>query len=88
VRGQISSTMTRAERVAQHEYNRRRYLPSQLDAARRKVRALENEAERYGMRELLENTVHLDRAWDRAVIEAQIETEAKGGSIGFGEALR
>lgn len=45
--------MTRAERVAWQEYNRRRYLPDQLDAARRKVAALEVEAARYGMTELL-----------------------------------
>lgn len=31
-----------------------RYLPGQLERARRKVTALENEARRYGMTELLE----------------------------------
>ena len=35
-------------------YGRTRYLPSQLDAARRKVAALENEARRYGMLHLLD----------------------------------
>ena len=72
MRGHISRTMTRAERVAQHEYNRRRYLPSQIDAARRKVLALENEALRYGMTELLTNTAHLDRAWDIAPCEDNV----------------
>ena len=33
---------------------RLRYLPAQLSAARHKVRALENEARRYGMAELIE----------------------------------
>lgn len=78
-------TMTRAEREAVYEYNRRRYLPSQLEAARRKVEALENEAKRYGMTELLTHIEHYDRAWDRAVAHAQNEAAAKGGSIGFGE---
>jgi hypothetical protein len=36
------------------EKARRRYLPSQIDAARAKVRALENEARRYGMTDLLD----------------------------------
>lgn len=31
-----------------------RYLPAQLEAARRKVAALETEARRYGMHDLLE----------------------------------
>lgn len=34
--------------------NRQRRLPDQLDCARRKVAALENEARRYGMTDLLE----------------------------------
>ena len=39
----------------QQQHNARlRYLPAQLAAARHKVRALENEARRYGMAELLE----------------------------------
>ena len=33
---------------------RLRYLPAQLEAARHKVRALENEARRYGLADLLE----------------------------------
>lgn len=39
---------------ADPRYDRARYLPGQLEAARRKVVALENEARRYGMVELLE----------------------------------
>ena len=77
--------MSGAEREAVAEYNRRRYLPAQLEAARRKVEALENEARRYGMTELLTRIEHYDRAWDRAVVDAQNEAAAKGGSIGFGE---
>lgn len=34
--------------------DRKRYLPIQLEATRRKLRMLENEARRYGMTELLE----------------------------------
>ena len=49
---------TQAERVKygpqQQHTARLRYLPAQLEAARHKVRALENEARRYGMAELLE----------------------------------
>lgn len=71
-----------------HLEYRQRYLPIALERTRAKLIELENEARRYGMKELLTNPVHLDRAWDRMVVEAQVETEAKGGSIGFGEALR
>lgn len=34
-------------------YHRARYLPAQLEAARAKVRMLENEARRYGLHDLL-----------------------------------
>lgn len=68
--------------------NRQRRLPEQLEAARRKVAALECEARRYGMGELLRNPAHLDRAWDRAITEAQDDARLRGGSIGFGEAFR
>lgn len=37
------------------EAYRIRYLPQQLEAARRKVAALENEARRYGFVDLLES---------------------------------
>lgn len=43
-----------AERYQEY---RLRYLPVQLEAARRKVALLENEARRYGMTDLLENAV-------------------------------
>lgn len=80
--------MSPVEREATREYFRRRRLPGQIDAARRKLLSLENEARRYGMNELLTNPVHVDRAWDREIGRAQDEAEAKGGSIGFGETLR
>lgn len=80
------------DHMGEREYraiiNRQRRLPEQLDAARRKVTALENEARRYGMSELLRNPVHVDMAWDRAIIEAQNDARLMGGSIGFREVLR
>ncbi|GFM29249.1 hypothetical protein [Novosphingobium sp. PY1] len=36
------------------EDRRRRYLPRQIEATRRKLALLEREAERYGMHELIE----------------------------------
>lgn len=39
--------------LSEAEISRIRRLPGMLDAARRKVRALEREAERYGFRDLL-----------------------------------
>jgi hypothetical protein len=59
-----------AVRQYEHECHRRRYLPGQLRAARHKVKALEAEARRYGMKELLTNTEHVDEAWDRAIEDA------------------
>lgn len=47
--------------------NRQRRLPEQLNAARRKVVALEREARRYGMIELLSDPKHVNRAWDEAI---------------------
>lgn len=35
------------------EYERRKYLPGQIEATRRKLAMLEREAARYGMRDLL-----------------------------------
>lgn len=43
--------MSAADRYLEH---RVRYLPMALEAARRKVAALENEARRYGMTDLVE----------------------------------
>lgn len=78
--------------MTEREYFRERRqitnLPGQLEAARRRVRDLENKARRYGMTELLTNPQHLDDAWDRTVWKAQEAVEAHGGSIGFGEAGR
>lgn len=53
-----------AEQERWLEY-RVRYLPGQLASARHKVRALEAEAKRYGMKELLSDPVHADRAFER-----------------------
>jgi len=59
--------------------HRVRYLPIALDRARRKVAALEREAQRYGFTDLLDearslkardvltNPGTVDRAWDREV---------------------
>ena len=43
------------EQEYQRLQNKMRRLPNQLEAARRRVAALENEACRYGMTELLES---------------------------------
>lgn len=40
--------------LTEFKYYRQRYLPGQIKAAREKLKALENEARRYGMTELLE----------------------------------
>jgi hypothetical protein len=39
--------------MTEQEYRRRSYLPGQIEATRRKLAALENEARRYGMDELV-----------------------------------
>ncbi len=66
--------------MSQREYmslcNRMRRLPLQLEAARRKVEALEREALRYGMTELVNS------AWNDTIREAQVEAAIRGGSIG------
>lgn len=50
--------VTRDERLARYVAHRMVYLPIALDNARRKVRALETEAARYGMTDLLEVGEH------------------------------
>jgi len=54
----IASAMAREDinprLVRSQNYDRARYLPGQLAAARKKVKMLENEARRYGMLELIE----------------------------------
>lgn len=57
--------------MTEAEYRRRLYLPRQLDAARRKVVALEREAKRYGMIELLSDPKHVNREWDEAIDEGR-----------------
>lgn len=48
------SELSRVERECRYEYERRRYLPTQLDAVRLKLVHLEAEARRYGLHELVE----------------------------------
>ena len=50
----MSYELSREEHKLCYEMHRRKYLPTALDGARRKVAALENEAHRYGMEHLLE----------------------------------
>ena len=58
--------------------NKQRNLPSQLARARHRVRQLENECARYGMKELLADPDHADRAFERAFREAKaFNTEPK-----------
>ncbi len=52
---QAYNRKAKANETAQDRYTRHRmeYLPSQLEAARRKVAMLENEARRLGLRDLV-----------------------------------
>lgn len=52
----IHKQMMRTKEQERNNAYRARYLPDQLDAARRKVAALENEAARLGLHDLLEKT--------------------------------
>lgn len=52
--GKVKATMDRHDQAEQYLVHRVRYLPVALEAARRKVAALENEARRYGMVDLVE----------------------------------
>lgn len=52
--------------------NRQRRLPEQLAKARLRVRHLELEAERLGIREILEDPRVADRAWGREIELAKI----------------
>lgn len=47
--------LNRDEEATRYKIYRMSYLPTALDSARRKLAALENEARRYGMTELLED---------------------------------
>lgn len=53
-RAAIRKEITRSEMETKWLHYRLRILPEQLEAARRKVRALENEATRYGLTHLVE----------------------------------
>lgn len=45
--------LTREEKELSYKLYRIKYLPRQLEATRAKLRALENEARRYGMEDIL-----------------------------------
>ena len=58
--------------------NKQRNLPSQLARARHRVRQLENECARYGMKELLADPDHASKAFDRELRQARaFNTEPK-----------
>ncbi len=58
--------------------NKQRNLPSQLARARHRVRQLENECARYGMKELLSDPDHASKAFDRELRQARaFNTEPK-----------
>lgn len=59
-----------------------RILPEQLERARARYKALVWEAAELGMNDLLTD------AWDSAIVNAQADSRAKGGSIGFGDGVR
>lgn len=61
------------DREIRYTQHRIYYLPTAIENARRKLAALEREAERYGMRELLSPS-DMDRAWDRSVQSAQCQS--------------
>lgn len=55
--------------------SRHRRLPGMLQAARRRVIALEREAARYGMHELVSDPRHVNSAWDRALEQDRLRGE-------------
>lgn len=61
----------------QREYQRRYYLPVQIERARDKLMRLEAEAQSYGMTELLQGQAVLSRAWERETEIARLQGEIK-----------
>lgn len=58
--------------------NKQRNLPNQLARARHRVRQLESECIRYGMKELLADPDHASKAFDRELRQARaFNTEPK-----------
>ncbi len=51
--------------------NKQRNLPSQLERARRRVAQLEAECIHYGMKDLLTNPEHANRAFEREFARAK-----------------
>lgn len=80
--------MTREERQDEElryiQY-RQRYIATQLPAARRKVVALEREAKRYGMIELLSDPRHVNQAWDEAIDQSRAVNGYPDVVAGVGE---
>lgn len=56
-------------------YYRVRMLPEQLMRARARVRQLELEADRLGLRDLLTQPSQIDRAWEREIELAKLRGE-------------
>ncbi len=61
--------------LSEQEYavirNKQRRLPEQLERARRRVAQLEAECIHYGMKDLLTNPEHANRAFEREVAQAK-----------------
>lgn len=51
--------------------NKQQRLPSMLERARRRVRQIEAECIMYGMKDLLTNPTHANRAFEREVAAAK-----------------
>ncbi len=51
--------------------NKQQRLPAMLERARGRVRQLEADCVRFGMKELLANPTHADRAFEREVAAAK-----------------
>lgn len=58
-----------------HARYRMEHLPGQLERARKRVLHLEREAARLGFRDLLTKPAQLDRAWEREVELAKLDTD-------------
>lgn len=54
-------------------YHRKRRLPEVIEATERKLAGLYREARRYGADEILSNKYHVNAAWDREVLVAELE---------------
>ena len=66
------------------QYDRMKRIPSQIEAAERKVAMLYKEAKRYKMKEVLSRPAAVNSAWDREVLLAQIEAAERGEETSIG----